>query len=195
MILTVIILMVVLLSKDKKEEPKEELPTKVQTEEKPSVKEILKPVEEQVDASYIPNSMEKNEIIGQIVIDKINVKAYIFAESTKRTLDLGVAKFWGPDINEAGNFSISGHNFKKFFGNIKNLEIGDPIYIIDKSGRKVTYEVIEKVPKVEATDMVHIDQNTDGTKRITLITCNPSGVTRYIVKAKQKEEKVKVEGE
>ena len=195
MILTVIILMVVLLSKDKKEEPKEELPTKVEKQEEPSVKEILKPVEEQVDASYIPNSMEKNKIIGQIVIDKINVKAYIFAESTKRTLDLGVAKFWGPDINEAGNFSISGHNFKKFFGNIKNLEIGDPIYIIDKSGRKVTYEVIEKVPKVEATDMVHIDQNTDGTKRITLITCNPSGVTRYIVKAKQKEEKVKVEGE
>ena len=39
------------------------------------------------------------------------------------------------------------------------------------------------MPHVDPNDMSHIEQNTDGVRRITLITCDQGGLTRLIVKA------------
>ena len=73
-----------------------------------------------------------------------------------------------------------------FFDKLDQLEIGDEIKITGKDGRRVTYEVTELLPHVEPTDMSHTEQNTDGIRKITLITCDQGGLTRLLVKAEEK---------
>ena len=72
-----------------------------------------------------------------------------------------------------GNLCLSGHNYKKVFGRLKELEIGDSFYIVSKDGRKVDYTITEMLPTVNPYDMSHIEQNDDGIRKVTLITCEP----------------------
>lgn len=86
-----------------------------------------------------------------------------------------------------GNFCITGHDFKKVFGRLKELELGDTFYLVGKDGRKVTYEVKEKLPKVKADDMSHIEQNEDGTRKVTLITCDQRRAHKVPCKSRTKK--------
>ncbi len=72
-----------------------------------------------------------------------------------------------------GNFCITGHNYTNVFGKLRTLQIGDTFYIVSKDGRKITYTIQELIPKVSITDMSHIEQNNDGIRKVTLITCDP----------------------
>lgn len=58
------------------------------------------------------------------------------------------------------------------FGRLKELELGDTFYLVGKDGRKITYEVSNIIPKKSPTDMHHIEQNEDGMRKVTLITCD-----------------------
>ncbi len=76
-----------------------------------------------VDTVDYPESVSGYSVIGKIEIDKIDIQSYIFEKTTKASLKLGATKFWGPDINEPGNICISGHNYQKLFGKLKNLSV------------------------------------------------------------------------
>ena len=51
-------------------------------------------------------------VIGKIRIPKIGLEDVILEKTTDDSLNLGLTKFWGPEMNEIGNFSITGHNYK-----------------------------------------------------------------------------------
>lgn len=74
-------------------------------------------------------------IIGSIIIEKININYPIFSTTTNELLDFSICKFYGPDPNVVGNMCLAGHNYddNRFFGNLKNLEIGDSIIIINNN--------------------------------------------------------------
>lgn len=90
-------------------------------------------------------------------------------------------------LTKYGNLCIAGHNYEnyKFFSRIRELENGDSIYIYDGVGNKVEYAVYHKYETAE-NDMSCIDQATNGSKEITLVTCNNVTGNRIILKAKEK---------
>ena len=53
-----------------------------------------------------------------------------------------------------------------------------------KSDGSIDYEIYDKY-SCEPTDLSCLDQNQDGKKEVTLITCNPGGLTRLICKARE----------
>lgn len=74
-----------------------------------------------------------------------------------------------------GNTSITGHNYtsrKNLFGRLKELSIGDTFYIVSIDGRKITYEVKNMVSGVDPNDTSCIEQDNDGKRKVTLITCD-----------------------
>jgi len=88
-------------------------------------------------------------------------------------------------LNEVGNFCITGHNYKDIFARARELEKEDTFYIIDKATKtKVNYKIYDKYT-VEPTDLNCLNQETKGKKEVTLITCNPGGLTRLILKAQE----------
>ena len=129
--------------------------------------------------------------IASINIPKINVNYSIIdgetdsVEETDALLKISPTKFWGPDPNTVGNFCVVGHNYRnsKFFSKVPNLENGDIIEITDSNNKTLRYSVYSKY-EVDPNDISCIDQNTNGKKEVTLITCTSDSKLRVIVKAR-----------
>lgn len=139
------------------------------------------PVVEEIE---MPKTVEGYNVLGQLVIDKIELDNYILHKTTDASLDLSVARYYGPKkANTVGNFCIIGHNYTGRFINLYKLNEGDTFYIIDNNNKeKVTYEIYRKYT-INPEDLSCLDQNNNGKREVTLITCNNGGVTRLILKA------------
>lgn len=127
-------------------------------------------------------------VIGKIRIPKIGLEDVILEKTTEDSLNLGLTKFWGPEMNEIGNFSITGHNYKidrsKLFSELDNVVVEDTFLLEDNKGREVTYKVYKKYT-VNPKDTSSIDQNEDGKREVTLITCTKGAKERIIIKARE----------
>ena len=108
------------------------------------------------------------------------------AEENDELLKISPCKFWGPDINEVGNYCIVGHNYRnsRFFSKVPTLVAGDTFTISEPSGRTITYEIYDKYT-VEPKNVSCTSQLTRGKKEVTLITCTDNSQYRVIVKARE----------
>ena len=145
--------------------------------------EIIVP-EKNVPQEILPPDIEGFKIIGKLEIPKINLSTYILEETNKNSLNKSVTKLCGPNINEAGNFCILGHNYNKttMFGNLKKLEINDTITLTNMYGQKVEY-IVYDIYKVYPKEIEVLNQETYGNREVTLITCTTGAIKRLIVKA------------
>lgn len=170
------ILVVVLDEKEQQEEREQEMPQEESTTNHPTVQTTAK--------GY------QYTTIGAINIPKINVRYPIIdgltdtTEETEDLLKISPTKFWGPELNEVGNFCIVGHNYRntRFFSKVPTLVNGDIIEITDLSGQMLQYKVYNKY-QVDPTDVSCTTQLTNGRKEITLITCTDDSKQRVVVKA------------
>lgn len=130
----------------------------------------------------MPTEIKGFEIIGKIEIPKLKIDNYILKESNSKALDVSVTKLYGPEINDTGNFCIAGHNYKKMFKEIIDLEKNDQIILTDVYGNSVTYQVYD-IYQTSPKDVSCLEQNTGGEKEVTLITCTAGAIKRVIIKA------------
>lgn len=124
--------------------------------------------------------------IGTITIDKINLNMDIISKTTEELMTKSACKLWGPEPNRVGNLCIIGHNWRntKLFSKVPNLDIGDTFKITDLSGRTLTYEIYDKYT-VYPEDTECLDQETEGRREVTLITCTNDSSQRYVFHAKE----------
>lgn len=147
-------------------------------------KEIKKETEKiQISQEYLGF-----EVDAQLMIPKINLETYILKEYTEEGMKLCAAKFWGPEPNEIGNFCIAGHNYNKenMFNHLIDLEIGDELYLIDSQNGKYEYEIYD-IYKVKPQNIAPLNQETNGKRVITLITCVNYSKNRLIVQAVERQ--------
>ena len=141
-------------------------------------------LKEYVDTD-MPDYIQGYGVLGQIVIDEIDMENYILDSTDDYSLNLAVTKFYGPDLNQRGNFVITGHNARGLFNNLKKLEVGDTFYIIDKeTEEKVTYRINEK-ETISPTDLDCLNQDTNNKRVVTLITCNTRGIDKTYAKSRR----------
>ena len=186
LIITVIIYTIIEIIKENKIEFKE----KVATQEV-EVTPIQVVIEEELpkEKVEIPETYLDYPVTAKIIIPKINLETNVLRDFSKETLDKCLVKFWGPNPNEIGNFCIAGHNYEKenMFSDLKELEVGEEFYLLDNKNGKYTY-VISDIYKVNYKNLEPINQNTDGKRVVTLITCtNYSNDERLIVRGIEKE--------
>ena len=124
-------------------------------------------------------------VIGLIEIEKINIVYPILSTSSEDLLKLSPCRFAGPMPNEIGNLCIAGHNYANntHFGKIDVLNKGDLIKIYDVNGNFLIYKTYD-IYETKYNDLSCTNQNTNGMKEITLITCNNINGNRIVVKAK-----------
>jgi len=122
-------------------------------------------------------------VIGLIEIDKISLTYPILSTTTEELLEISPCRFAGPMPNEIGNLCIAGHNYANntIFGKLNYLENGDIIKIYDLSGKSLDYKIYKK-EEVPATNTSCTNQDTDGKREITLVTCNTLTGNRIIFK-------------
>lgn len=134
--------------------------------------------------------MENYEVMGTIEIPKIGIKYPVLERVTVRSIEIAVAIAYpqNAELNEEGNVVIYGHNYRNglFFSDNKKLSNGDKIYITDKYGEKVTYEIYN-IYQTDANDASYFVRDTEGRREISLQTCTDSGDGRIIIWAAEKK--------
>lgn len=132
----------------------------------------------------IQETYEGYKIEGIIEIPEIKIKYPIINETNDKTMRISVTKFWGPNINEVGNYIIAGHNNLDgtMFGKTKYLKIGDIIKITDLKNKTIDYKIF-KTYSVDPNDVSILDNMDKSKKEITLITCTNGRKQRLITKA------------
>ena len=125
-------------------------------------------------------------VVGTIEIPETNLKSVILAEVNDTTIEIAVGVYDGVGLNQVGNTTIAGHNYRdgRFFANNKQLKEGDKIYITDNTGKKVTYSVY-KTYITSPEDSAHLERDTQGKREITLVTCTDDTQSRLIILAKE----------
>ena len=133
----------------------------------------------------IPDTVGGYNVLGQLVLEKIGVTQNILDRTEDDSLKVGVTKFYGPKIDQAGNFCICGHNYAGILKDLKEMNEGDEFYIISKDTKeRIDYKIYDMY-SCEPTDLSCLAQNQDGRREVTLITCDPGGLTRLICKARE----------
>ena len=136
---------------------------------------------EEIDAT-----LGEYKVIGIIKIPKIDLEYPILEKTNFESLNISVTKFWGNEINEIGNVTIAGHNTLAgaMFGKIKRLTEGDIIELTDKQNITLKYKVFE-TSVIDPNDISIILPVEEGTREVTLITCENGQTNRRIVKARE----------
>ena len=143
---------------------------------------------EDYETTYNSKSEFVPFIIGIVKIDKLKLDYPILSDVSDELLEISPCRFAGPMPNEVGNLCIAGHNYidNTFFAKISSLIKGDSIYIYDLSGNYLEY-FVEKKYEVESSDTSILSQDTNGKKKLTLMTCNSLKGSRIVVEAYAKE--------
>lgn len=136
----------------------------------------------------IPEEYKGYKIAAKLEIPKIELETYILNTYSEKSLNISATKFWGANPNNQGNFCVAGHNAqnKNMFSNLRELKIGDTLWVTDNEIGKVEYEIYD-IYTVKPEDVSCLSQKTEGRKEITLITCTNDSKKRIIVKAKERE--------
>ena len=89
-------------------------------------------------------------------------------------------------INEPGNTTILGHNYRSnlFFSKNHTLKVGDKIYIKDNTGREVEYTIYRGF-STNPNDATYMRRDTKGETEVSLSTCSDDSQKRYVVLARK----------
>lgn len=136
---------------------------------------------EQIESSY-----KGYQIEGILEIPKIDIKYLILNQTSETAMKVSVTKFWGPQPNEIGNYTIAAHNNKDgtMFGKTKYLKIGDIIKITNLKNVTLEYQVFD-IYSIDPDDVSCVESVEEGTREVTLITCTNGHKNRLIVKARE----------
>ncbi len=140
---------------------------------------------EAINTSYSDSTKSEFSVIGIIEIPEIGINYPIISTISEEYLKISPCRFYGPLPNEIGNLCIAGHNYNNYkgFSRLKKLKLNDTINIYSLSGEKTIYHVYKKY-EVNSDDFSCTNQNTNGKRELTLITCNNIKSKRTVIKAK-----------
>ena len=119
---------------------------------------------------------------GTIEIPAIDLEYPVLERATPDSIEAAVAILYGPGLNQIGNTTIVGHNYRNgsFFGNNDKLQLGDKIYITDNSGTKIKYNIYN-IYETTGEDSDFITRETNGKREISLSTCTDNSKARLII--------------
>lgn len=125
-------------------------------------------------------------VVGIIAIPKLEIEYPIIDKTNEEAMKVSITKFWGNNVNDIGNFTMSGHNYMDgtMFGGTKKLNVGDLIEMTDLSGRTIEYKIFDK-HVIDPNDVECVNSVEGGTREITLITCTNGRSNRLIIKARE----------
>ena len=147
---------------------------------KPKEKQVVSTPEIQ---EKMPKQYEGYDVLGKIVIEKINLDTYILDSVDNKAMDKAPVKLYGKTLNQEGNFCIAGHNYDEIFARLVELEVGDEFYIEDVEGIIQDYKITE-ILDVEPTDLTPL-MPIDDKIQVTLITCKEGATERLVIKAER----------
>lgn len=123
--------------------------------------------------------VDGNFYIGILEIHALELSLPVISEWNDTRLKQAPCRYKGSAYLD--NLIIAGHNYKKHFGGLKNLQIGDTITFTDMDEHCFSYTVTA----LEELDGTAIEAMESGDWDLTLFTCTIGGKKRVTVRCKK----------
>lgn len=124
--------------------------------------------------------VDGNFYIGILEIHALELSLPVISEWNDTRLKQAPCRYKGSVYLD--NLIIAGHNYKKHFGGLKNLQIGDTITFTDMDEHCFSYTVTA----LEELDGTAIEAMESGDWDLTLFTCTIGGKKRVTVRCEKK---------
>lgn len=118
----------------------------------------------------------KGGLIGVLNIPALGVTLPVQHDYSLEALDTSPCRFTGD--GRLSRLVICGHNYKRFFGRLKNLKKGDAVTLTDMDGHVYRFAVSGQLV-VAANDWNALET---GSWDMTLFTCTVGGLRRVLVR-------------
>ncbi|WP_461811644.1 sortase [Faecalimonas sp.] len=142
--------------------------------------EALKLVKEQMNQKQYGNThkLEWNgeTYFGILTIPKLGLELPVQSKWSYPQLKKSPCIYTG-SIQDGG-LVILAHNYRRHFGKISNLSIGDVVNLTDATGQEYVY-LVEEVFTMEATE---VEEMANNKYDLTLFTCTYGGKARVTVR-------------
>lgn len=116
------------------------------------------------------------DYIGKIIIPELKLELPVISQWSYPNLRLAPCCYSGSVYLD--NMVIAGHNYRSFFGPLRNMKIGDEVVFTDADGNIFKYEVSD----VQILRPTAIENMTTGEWDLTLFTCTVGGQTRLALR-------------
>lgn len=123
--------------------------------------------------------VDGNFYIGILEIHALELSLPVISEWNDTRLKQAPCRYKGSVYLD--NLIIAGHNYKKHFGGLKNLQIGDTITFTDMDEHCFSYTVTA----LKELDGTAIEAMESGDWDLTLFTCTIGGKKRVTVRCKK----------
>ena len=123
--------------------------------------------------------VDGNFYIGVLEIPALELSLPIISEWNNSRLKQAPCRYQGSAYLD--NLIIAGHNYKKHFGGLKNLQIGDSVIFTDIDSHRFSYTI----SAVEKLDGTAIEAMESGNWDLTLFTCTSGGKKRLTVRCRK----------
>lgn len=147
------------------------------------VKNTTVGIQEENEKNKMLEQIDGYDILGQIVIEKLELEQYILDSTENDAMEKYPVKLYGEELNKEGNFCIAGHNYNEIFARLNELVVGDEFYIVDKEDIIQDYKIVE-IKEVEPTDLTCLMPVSDKIQ-VTLITCKEGATQRLVIRAER----------
>ena len=124
------------------------------------------------DTDEVTIDINGYEYIGFIEIPKIEIELPVLSEWDYARLKIAPCRQFG-SIN-TDDIVIAAHNYKKHFGNLSSLNIGDEIILTDPSKNTHAYSVA----RIEVLKPTDVEKVQNSGYDLVLYTCTYGGKTR-----------------
>ncbi|RGD82813.1 sortase [Ruminococcus sp. AF25-13] len=114
--------------------------------------------------------------IGILEIPAIDLKLPVLSEWSYPFLKRAPCRYSGSAYLD--NLVITAHNYRTYFGKLKELEVGTEVIFTDAAGNRFEY----KVAAVEALTPQSVKDMTSGEWALSLFTCTLDGKNRVTVR-------------
>lgn len=122
--------------------------------------------------------IEGNRYVGYLYFPSLEVELPVMSNWSYPGLKIAPCLYSGSIYN--GDAVIAAHNYTGHFGQLYNLEPGDPIRFIDADGNVFSYEVVIQ----EVLDSTAIEDMTTSSFDLSLFTCTYGGASRFTVRCR-----------
>lgn len=147
--------------------------------------ELLEGVIEQMPEVVLPGDVSGpmpavnvvgRSFVGTVEIPSLGLLLPIQDEWSKENAKLSVCRYKGSVYDN--DLIVCGHNYTEHFGNLNQLQIGDPVIVTDMNGRSFYFQVTN----METLGAYAANEMEAGEWDFTMFTCTIGGANRVTIR-------------
>jgi len=132
--------------------------------------------EEPAKGEMLRTTLNGYDLIGMLQIPSVGLELPVLDQWSYDLLQVAPCRYSG-SVQE-GNLILLAHNYKRHFGPLKQLTVGDRIVFISVDGTRYEYQVAEQ----EVLQKTELERLTGSDYDLTLFTCTNGGYSRLVVR-------------